>query len=731
MSSFYLCVKLGILLPDDINLIPRDFYNRLEKVKTYEIYQIFMSNQLIGNINEISIDCYNKIRILKTNTEIDQYIAYISSSLNIDDLCTLSILAHESINISKLIILDILKKHITKTGKESYIWLQLASKTDFSHYKFSKRKWPFSNTNSIEIQLLGRRIGVHDNVYLFGGEIVQEDAIYKREYKQINDVKRSEWLEDIKISSNYNLYEQPNIHHINTNSQYTKQTLENICKTFLIFERDDLAVLFICTLMTTAKYFHNILHSQYIMETLKILMKKHIRIYKLVKYAMNYSMYLLLKEERITGKNIHDDSRVIFTGDEFRSLPVFDQCMDTSPYLSDTFGLNSVRKNTIFHLEGDRRFTNNEEYQERLYIVSGGMLNGIILKDFDAIFTGSCNAVCVATNPLEQNFTDCKNSFQEYLNNYYPSYNSIRDIQNDFEAIEEKRLSNMESMNEDDFKIAENTHIEYIKKILESTTEPVEYLDRIYYLYYRSESKLSDIDIGISAITHRSYTEKVYGIFEKIKNNLQRINGRPAEVRLYKKSLKYGFKWVMKGKDAARPIDFFKININNPALMHRFHLNIVKFWWDGIELRALASGICAALTGINQFYNIFSSVQDPISIVLKNAQRGYTTLLNVEEIEALKRYIRVIDKYRYIEEHLVIGKISRNHTLFSHNGGIRYELPTIQNYIKKYENERCIFHKQNILIKRLNCLLQKTKNGTIVPPVVHMFEAICDDLMGD
>jgi hypothetical protein len=238
------------------------------------------------------------------------------------------------------------------------------------------------------------------------------------------------------------------------------------------------------------------------------------------------------------------------------------------------------------------------------------------------------------------------------------------------------------------------------------------------------ENKLADLDIAITAHSTAEYDRHVLNIFEKIRNNLP--DG--ADIYLHKQSLKTGTKWVLKGSGARRPIDFFRIWTPANILLHRFHLNIVKFWYDGKRIKALCSGVCAALTGVNQWYKWFSNNKDPMSIVLKNMQRGYTTLLNEKEIEALKIYITEVNQYKHIANNFIIGKIHQHHSIFGHEGGIRYEFPLLVN-TRCHINDSQYWEEPDYNLPHLNCTLKVSQYGKLIMPNIHMFETIIKDAL--
>ena len=162
--------------------------------------------------------------------------------------------------------------------------------------------------------------------------------------------------------------------------------------------------------------------------------------------------------------------------------------------------------------------------------------------------------------------------------------------------------------------------------------------------------------------------------------------------------------------------------------MSRFHYPIVKFWWDGIELKGLISGACAAITGVNLFYKHFNNGKDPIQIALKYLQRGYTTVINHAEMVALQTYVTIMPRYNFINGMVNSGRISSKHILFSNHGGIRYTLnPITGNYVNISQK----YTKYIYRASRLNVDFIFSIGGHIQNPKIYTLESAINDLIDD
>lgn len=740
---------------------------------------------------ETAIENVTVLKHIQNHMFIDILIGYIVADLDIVQICSLINCMSAHIKISKDTVVNCLKSHIENVGTDTYVWNQMSNKTEYTYYQFKKRNWPVKKHNNIDWQTIAKKIGLVEKIY--PGEAVKVNEHKhrgKKEEKKIKEhdnidmaaeinrlneqeeeldvgsdleddedadllkllndkekqVKRDEKLRKLRLESNYATYGIPNIKEIEDKIGFTKKDVVNIFDAAVKIKQKHLAVLYACRLFVSRKYYHLAIKNVEFMCRIKKLMSENLRIHRLIKYVMSYSFYMALKEERLLGHKITHDNRAIMEEDEFRELPVFDCELEESPYCTEIYHNNkekNLREQLPMYLHGERRFTDKKEFHERLSILSGKMLEGIDLSEHGAFLTGSSLVPCVVTNPLEENFKQHDEPFATYIENYYPSYSSISFYRDKFEEKKEELISMFDERFKDQTstkKIYEgvmddcvfvenvtNMSIDLSARFTGEMNTAVKELGDLYNEFLLMEKKIADLDIAIIANTREEYDKNVLAIFNKIRSNLP--NGPEHHIYLYKQPIKYGFKWVLNGPGAKRPIDFFKIWTPAHVLLHKFHLNIVRFWWDGRKVMALCSAVCAALTGVNQWYRWFSNNKDPMSIVLKNMQRGYTTLLNDREIEVLKTYLSEIDKYKHLVKTFTIGKIHRNHTIFGHEGGIRYRFPEMLIVCDQYIDTPQYWANPIYVLKRLGCSLKTNSYGKITVPKMYAFESIIRDLL--
>jgi len=84
------------------------------------------------------------------------------------------------------------------------------------------------------------------------------------------------------------------------------------------------------------------------------------------------------------------------------------------------------------------------------------------------------------------------------------------------------------------------------------------------------------------------------------------------------------------------------------STVSNFHLPCVRGYYDGNQVYLLPSCITAAMTLINLEYKYFAGSKDPIEIVNKYRQRGYSLPLNDSEKIRLTSYSSKVDKWNIL-----------------------------------------------------------------------------------
>lgn len=88
-------------------------------------------------------------------------------------------------------------------------------------------------------------------------------------------------------------------------------------------------------------------------------------------------------------------------------------------------------------------------------------------------------------------------------------------------------------------------------------------------------------------------------------------------------------KFKITSKYMKRGVEVFRIKFSDFfSCVARFHLNCVRGFYDGNDVKLLPSCITALMTGINLDYKYFSGQRDPIVIMNKYRTRGQSVILN-------------------------------------------------------------------------------------------------------
>ena len=97
------------------------------------------------------------------------------------------------------------------------------------------------------------------------------------------------------------------------------------------------------------------------------------------------------------------------------------------------------------------------------------------------------------------------------------------------------------------------------------------------------------------------------------------------------------------------PHSFELFQIRHPeffSTVARFHLPIVRSYYDGSNVFILPSCVSACMTLLNIDYKYFAGSKDPIEIINKYRMRGFGTILNDREIVRLVEYSSLVPKWK-------------------------------------------------------------------------------------
>ena len=113
-----------------------------------------------------------------------------------------------------------------------------------------------------------------------------------------------------------------------------------------------------------------------------------------------------------------------------------------------------------------------------------------------------------------------------------------------------------------------------------------------------------------------------------------------------------------------------------------------------IGLNIIRSCLCAVLSGVNNDYKWFFNSKPCVEVILKYAQRGFSTIINEKEKLAMIEYMKISPRWNhYIKKNIdIMGMMTQSHLFFSPcivNAGIRYKLRKFKkSHIKVYNSKQ-------------------------------------------
>lgn len=318
--------------------------------------------------------------------------------------------------------------------------------------------------------------------------------------------------------------------------------------------------------------------------------------------------------------------------------------------------------------------------------------------------------------------------FMSFLEYYYPSYYSLT----------QSNYIKQVLTHADPITVEEAKQLNH-KPDTEQKTDTNEQPKKDYNI-------LSDIDISITTDNYETFEEIALILGNQIKRNCMHI----GDVWIKKVITVSSFKYKIYGPGLLRPIDLFRVSYGPDKMVKKFHCPIVRSWYDGanltninrpgvssylteinkywskklsdsindsyhddsgnnttesvisnnsvgstqyIGLNIINSGLCAMLSGVNANYKWFFNSKPCVEVLLKVAQRGYTTILNNKEMTALIAYMKTTPQWKpFVTDDMDIrGLVSKDHLFYNPcnvNAGIRYGLrqfkkPYTETYSKK------------------------------------------------
>lgn len=580
-----------------------------------------------------------------------------------------------SVNINKRIEL-----WVRSLGKYTYTWTGLVEKPNYGLELFTNRFWPYFNVECKDWQDMAA-------------------AVRNEEYPQIqsNSVD-AEYSNEYDLSQKYNNFSgyavlNPNSYPNIENALDKLYLLSNLKLKFLMFE----AVL---RLLISPSICHIIKYSK-LWELINPLFaeSKHYR--EIFMRYFYYAMFILNHEDTVMFSRIQANYRIIFTHREALLLPQTHTLhIEQDPYIQQLTGISLIQT-LPFYLRCERYIQPISVFERRFYLATGGAFANINLVKYNAAVSGSILVPCTTFLELEKDFEQVRfnterdvKRFQYNSNLYEPiKGEKLSEKDKDFMSYLEYYYPSYHSLHDCDYIKQVLTKSEDILKCDEKKEEKKE--ERKESIKKPKYNELTDIDISITSDNYDTFEEIAKSIFERIRINCQNI----GEVWLQKVYTASTFKFKLYGPGLIRPIDMFRISYGPDKMVKKFHCPIVRSWYDNCNLQntegsnMIISACFTMMCGVNNNYKWFFTSKPCTEVILKVAQRGFTTICTEKEIKALKVYMSKSERWKdLINDNIdMCGIMSKEHIFFNPcavNGGIRYNLRPFKKPLVQYYSRR-------------------------------------------
>jgi hypothetical protein len=615
---------------------------------------------------------------------------------------------------------------VKSLGKYSYTWTELLDKPNYSLELFSNRYWPFYNVESKDWQ----DITLESKAVDYATEIVSDT-----DNKTVNNSNRDYKLETT-VSHKYNNYLGYSVMDPESYPDMEKlltrlRTIMDIGLPTLMFEA-------ILRFMITPSACH-IIKETTLWELIKPLMEnpayKHIFF-----HYMYYSMFILHHEDTIMFSQVRRNYRIIFSHTQALCMPTtYHMHMELDPYIQQLTGETYIAESIPFYIRCKRHLNSKKIFERRFFLATGGALTGIPLHKYKAAVSGSILIPCLTYTELEENFVGSRfdtsrQDLKATKTNIYDFCDKLTEKEKNFISFLEYYYPSYHSLTDKDYINKVMTKHSTVKKIeLKSNTDEKSSDEPVKTKY----NQVSDIDISISAETYDIFKELATMLATQIQENCKHI----GDVWIRKIQTMGSFKYEIYGPGLIRPIDLFRIPYGPDKMTKKFHVPIVRTWYDGrnskngesnnsipdkdiiidqywetkleddidndynlIDKQSLDSNIdgyekgihtyrsciCASLSGVNDSYKWFSCNKVPVDVVLKYAQRGISTILNKKEIEALISFMKISERWSVFinrPDFDVCGMMTLNHIFYhpdSIDAGIRFGLRKLGPYYTNF-----------------------------------------------
>ena len=550
-----------------------------------------------------------------------------------------------------------------------------------------------------------------------------------------------------------------NIDNIKINNEY-------INKLYNLIDTEKLQYQFINKLLVSKEYCHFVLGNKDLLSKIQPHIEKYKHVFKYTFGYAWLTFYLEECLARSKSTKFSRFSFDIETASKLPVFPYVFSDLKQNPYITTLIDdVELVNTNTygLHYINGYDGYgvTNFTEFQKRLNIFISGQpeLNALAGIDWTKFaISGSLITACLQKRSplLDQMIKKANNNetegFKEFIKKYYndsdvdlmsndSSLIGFLDSVNEIYSLLRKNLngSDKESRYElvKSFAVSITKHffVEYLKDFNETygfnksveefqnMTDDILFKTYIYNKYISTKLILNKKlinDKNIENIFVKEYmipnSYDNMNIYKVDADNYESYVTQDSDVLYYLNDFGHNLsqkdnKLVMKISENIRvklfckntKIETFRIKdkefYNTVA---RFHFPCVRAYYQGDNVHILPSCITAMMTGINIEYKYFAGIRNPVDIINKYMQRGFSILLNKYEINLWLGYNKNVEcnsniKYDGTENNkkeLVGGKYITN-KIYNIDNPVNYNnvittSEELSQYYKKYNKNTCI-----------------------------------------
>lgn len=678
-----------------------------EKSNNLLIIEVKMRNNMLNPDNQV---LFNKLLL---TCDINEIFIYINVALSHFELYEINI------GIYKKII-----SWVKKFGKCSYVWNELLNKPMYSLELFNNRFWPYIKTkNKSWVK-------------------IANDVLVEREYPNLGTTKSDDYDKEIEIASKYNNYLgyevlNPSEYTDFTNIIYNLSTMLKINMHMFAFE----CIIKIMVSPDTCDIIKDV-RIRPILDEIFAIDKS---IYDVFMYYYYYAVFVLNHEDIVMFSKVKKNYRIVFTHEEALNMYSSHTIhIERDPYIQQLSNI-SLSKSVVAYTRCKRYIQPVNVFRRRLQLATGHALDNILLENYNAAISGSIIIPCSIYTELEDDFKHVRfdttrqtkintkysddlykhthnneeRDFMSYLEYYYPSYHSLKDA-------------------------------EFIKKITKAEQEKLTEMKVDKTIPTKKYNKISDMDISITVDNYDTFEDLAMLLYNAIKKNCEDY----GDVYIQKIYTAASFKFKLYGPGLIRPIDLFRISHDPCKMVKKFHCPVVRSWYAGCysddikytdELMSyweskininnsvlnttnnhsgakfILSCVMTLLSGVNNSYKWFFNSKPCVEVILKYAQRGFSTIINQSETTALINYMETSPRWKNYTN--IIGLLSVKNQFYSpcvNNDGIRHDLREFKKPCKIYVNNLLTHTIYNGKTKYDANLTIKTNKNVFKPNYVNI-----------